>query len=136
LQNRRGASNRWGGAFEPAAFRAANGADGASSFARSARRLCFSNPVNLAFSRIEESSNTPDFARSEKREVMCAMLKGIVYEPPSEDFPPLVVVFAPDGDLLAVRSAPSVESAEAWISGIVAEVQSRLSELVVGKRRL
>jgi hypothetical protein len=60
-------------------------------------------------------------------------IKGVVYDPPSREYPPLIVIFKADGEVLAVRTAPSVEAGEEFLNkvekGVRASLETRLSDL-------
>jgi hypothetical protein len=53
-------------------------------------------------------------------------LEGVVYEPPSCEYPPVIIIFKPDGEVLTARSAASVEAAESLLERVMEEVQARL----------
>lgn len=53
-------------------------------------------------------------------------LEGVVYDPPSSEYPPLIVIFRADGEILTARAAASVEAAESILAEVLAEVQARL----------
>lgn len=55
-------------------------------------------------------------------------LQGVVYDPPSPDLPPLIVVFKNDGAVLAARAAPSLEAADAILERVMQEVQDKIDE--------
>lgn len=57
-----------------------------------------------------------------------SIIKGVVYDPPSDEFPSLAVVFAPDGVVLVALPASSAESADEFLSEIMADVQAKLSD--------
>lgn len=60
-------------------------------------------------------------------------IEGVVYDPPSGEYPPLVVIFKADGEVLAVRAAPSVEAGQDFLNkvekGVRASLATRLSDL-------
>jgi hypothetical protein len=60
--------------------------------------------------------------------IRMARLHGVVYDPPSSEFPPLVVVFSPDAEVLAARAAPSIEAAEAFLETIINELQDQIDK--------
>ncbi len=53
-------------------------------------------------------------------------LEGVVYDPPSSEYPPLIVIFRADGEILTARAAASVEEAEFFLARVMEEVQSKL----------
>jgi len=54
-----------------------------------------------------------------------SFLQAVVYDPPTGDFPPVIVIFKPDGEILAARAAASHEAAEDFLSHVEAEVEAR-----------
>lgn len=55
-------------------------------------------------------------------------LDGVVYSPPSAEYPALIVIFKSDGDILAARAAPSVEEADAFLARVVEEVRAKIGD--------
>ncbi len=53
-------------------------------------------------------------------------LEGVVYDPPSSEYPPLVVIFRADGEVLTACAAASVEAAESFLEEVLEEVQAKL----------
>lgn len=51
-------------------------------------------------------------------------LRCAVYEAPFIDFPPLIVVFASSGEVLAAHPVPSLESAEALLAQIATMLEA------------
>ena len=60
-------------------------------------------------------------------------LEGVVYDPPSSEYPPLIVIFKPDGEILTARPAASVEAAESFLAEVLAEVQAKLDSQLAKK---
>ena len=60
-------------------------------------------------------------------------LEGVVYDPPSSEYPPLVVIFRADGEILTARAATSVEAAESFLAEVLAEVQAKLDSQLAQK---
>jgi hypothetical protein len=61
-------------------------------------------------------------------------LEAVVYDPPPEEFPPIVVIFRPDGDILAARASPSREAAEAFLARVLEEAQAKIAERIGGTK--
>lgn len=53
-------------------------------------------------------------------------LEGVVYDPPSSEYPSLIVIFKAHGEILTARSAASVEAAESFLDEVLSEVQAKL----------
>jgi len=60
-------------------------------------------------------------------------LEGVVYDPPSSEYPPLVVIFRADGEILTARAAVSVEAAESFLAEVLEEVQAKLDSQLAKK---
>ncbi|MFY9629314.1 MAG: hypothetical protein WAK03_14345 [Methylocystis sp.] len=59
---------------------------------------------------------------------MMSYLQGVVYPPPSSDYPPVVIIFKSDGEILAARAAASMQAAESFLHQVLEEVKSQLDE--------
>ena len=55
-----------------------------------------------------------------------SLIEGVVYAPPTSDFPAVVVFFGPNGDILASHAAETPEAAQATLVRILKQVQARL----------
>jgi hypothetical protein len=55
-----------------------------------------------------------------------AAFRGAVYDPPSEGFPTLTVVFAADGNVLLARCMENRQQAET----LLAEIRNRMQEMI------
>jgi hypothetical protein len=67
------------------------------------------------------------------RESLMSYLEGVVYDPPSSEYPPLVVIFRADGEILTARAAVSVEAAESFLAEVLEEVQAKLDSQLAKK---
>jgi hypothetical protein len=70
------------------------------------------------------------------QESLMSYLEGVVYDPPSSGYPPLVVIFRADGEILTARAAASVEAAESFLAEVLAEVQAKLDSELAKKDHL
>jgi len=57
-----------------------------------------------------------------------SLIEGVVYAPPTSDFPAVVVFFGADGNILASHAAETPEAAQATLVRILKQVQARLGE--------
>ncbi len=57
-----------------------------------------------------------------------SLIEGVVYAPPTRDYPAIVVFFGPDGDILASHAAETPEAARATLIRILKQVQARLDQ--------
>jgi hypothetical protein len=55
-------------------------------------------------------------------------IEGVVYESPSAEYPPVVVFFKPDGEILAAQAAEDLEAAEQLLSQVVEGVRAKLDD--------
>ena len=55
-----------------------------------------------------------------------AAFRGAVYDPPSEGFPTLTVVFGADGNVMLARCMPNRQEAEA----LLAQIRNRIQETI------
>ncbi len=60
-------------------------------------------------------------------------LEGVVYDPPSSGYPPRIVIFRADGEILTARAAASVEAAESVLAEVLAEVHAKLDSKLAKK---
>lgn len=60
-------------------------------------------------------------------------IEGVVYDPPSSEYPPIIVIFREDGEILTARAAASVEAAESFLAEVLAEVQAKLDSQLAKK---
>jgi hypothetical protein len=51
-------------------------------------------------------------------------LQAVVYDPPSGDYPPVIIIFKPDGEILAACAASSHEEAENFLADVEAKVEA------------
>jgi hypothetical protein len=56
---------------------------------------------------------------------MC-YIEGVVYDPPSSEYPPVVVIFRQDGEILAAHAAATLEAAKDMLADIKEQVQEKL----------
>ena len=57
-----------------------------------------------------------------------ASFRGAVYDPPSEGFPTLTVVFAANGDVLLARCMENRQQAEALLAQIKSKIESTIEQ--------
>jgi len=55
-----------------------------------------------------------------------ADVHGVVYDPPSAGFPPVVVIFY-EGEVIGARAAPSVEAGEAFLAKVINEFAAKIA---------
>jgi hypothetical protein len=60
-------------------------------------------------------------------------LQGVVYPPPTGDYPPVVIIFKSDGEILAARAAASMQAAETFLGQVMEEVQAQLDASLTAK---
>ncbi len=53
-------------------------------------------------------------------------IEGVVYDPPSSDYPPLIVIFKPNGEVLAVRATPTLEAGKDFLTRVEEGVRTGL----------
>jgi hypothetical protein len=58
-----------------------------------------------------------------------ASFRGTVYDPPSDSFPTLAVVFAANGDVLLARCMDERQQAESFLAQVAAKMRSTIEEL-------
>jgi hypothetical protein len=61
-------------------------------------------------------------------EATVSLIEGVVYAPPTSDYPAVVVFFGANGDILASHAAETPEAAQATLVRILKEVQAKLDE--------
>jgi hypothetical protein len=61
-------------------------------------------------------------------EAAVSQIEGVVYAPPTSDYPAVIVFFGPKGDILAAHAAETEEAAQATLVRILKQVQARLDE--------
>ena len=59
-------------------------------------------------------------------------IEGVVYAPPTSEYPAVIVFFGPNGDILASHAAETQEAAQATLVRILRQVQARLDEEGLG----
>ena len=57
-----------------------------------------------------------------------SQIEGVVYAPPTSDYPAVIVFFGPAGDILAAHAAETEEAAQATLVRILKQVQARLDK--------
>ena len=57
-----------------------------------------------------------------------SLIEGVVYAPPTNAYPAVVVFFGPNGDILASHAAETTEAARATLARILKQVQARLDK--------
>ncbi|ARN82542.1 hypothetical protein [Methylocystis bryophila] len=57
-----------------------------------------------------------------------SQIEGVVYAPPANDYPAVIVFFGPDGDILAAHASETLEAAQTTLVSILKQVQARLDE--------
>ncbi len=57
-----------------------------------------------------------------------SQIEGVVYAPPTSDYPAIIVFFGPNGEILASHASESQEAAQATLVRILNQVQARLDE--------
>ena len=57
-----------------------------------------------------------------------SQIEGVVYDPPTSDYPALVVFFRPNGDVLATYAAQSKDAAQSMLVRVLEEVQTKLDQ--------
>ena len=57
-----------------------------------------------------------------------SQIEGVVYAPPTGDYPAVIVFFGPNGEILATHAAETEEAAEATLVRILKQVRARLDE--------
>ena len=62
-----------------------------------------------------------------------ASFRGAVYDPPSEGFPTLTVVFAADGNVLLARCMENRQQAEALLAQIRNKIESTIEQETAGR---
>jgi hypothetical protein len=55
-------------------------------------------------------------------------IEGVVYAPPTNDYPAVIVFFGPAGDILAAHASETVGAAQTTLVSILKQVQARLGE--------
>ncbi len=63
-----------------------------------------------------------------KVEAPVSQIEGVVYAPPTSDYPAVIVFFGPNGDILASHAAETQEAAQETLVHILKRVQARLDE--------
>jgi hypothetical protein len=61
-------------------------------------------------------------------EAAVSQIEGVVYAPPTNDYPAVIVFFGPKGDILATHAAETQEAAQKTLVRILKQVQARLDE--------
>ena len=57
-----------------------------------------------------------------------AYVTGVVYDPPTAQFPFLAVAFTPEGEVLSARAGPTREAGELMMLHVVAEFEQKRKE--------
>jgi hypothetical protein len=52
----------------------------------------------------------------------------LFYEPPSSEFPPLIVIFGPDGEVLTSQAAISTAVAEEILQKVLSDAQAKIND--------
>jgi hypothetical protein len=55
-------------------------------------------------------------------------IRGVVYNPPSPEFPPLIVIFKPDGQVLTAQAAVSATVAQEILEKVMSDAQAKINE--------
>ncbi len=55
-----------------------------------------------------------------------SQIEGVVYAPPTSDYPAVIVFFGPKGEILASHASETKEAAQATLVRILKQVQERL----------
>jgi hypothetical protein len=55
-------------------------------------------------------------------------ITGTVYDPPRADLPYVVVIFAPDGEVLEARRAPSLAHGEKFLLNFMAQISKDIGQ--------
>jgi hypothetical protein len=61
-------------------------------------------------------------------EAAVSQIEGVVYAPPTSDYPAVIVFFGPNGDILASHAAETQQAAQETLVRILKKVQARLDE--------